>query len=71
MYVPYDKYTEQGSNKCLVHICSTLRFNSWDPGSILARDGSRDILKNPGISWFAFLLIKMCIHLILPIDTHV
>ena len=38
---------------------SDLGFNSRDPGSILGRDISRDILKNPGISRFDFSLIKM------------
>ena len=45
-------------------------FNSGDPRSILGRDISRDILKNPGIFWFDFSLIKMCISLILPTNSH-
>ena len=46
------------------HEC-ILGFNSRDPGSILGRDISRDILKNPGISRFDFSLFKMYISLIL------
>ena len=49
---------------------SALGFNSRDPGSILGRDISRDILKNPGISRFDFSLIKMCISLIFPLNSH-
>ena len=49
---------------------SGVGFNSRDPGSILVRDISRDILKNPGISRFDFSLIIMCISLILPTNSH-
>ena len=45
-------------------------FNSWDPGSFLVWVVSRDILKKPEISQLNFSLIKMCILLILPTNTH-
>ena len=38
-------------------------LGTLDPGSILARDVSRDILKNSGVSQIYFSLIKMCVSL--------
>ena len=49
----------------------TLGFNSLEPGSILAGNVSRrDIFKSLGISRFDFSLIKMCISLILSVNTQ-